>query len=67
MLRLALRQGEPIRIVHDGVVLWIRIEGGSDGGRYSVKFEGPRSMEIMRNESLPLGERYVDPKERELP
>jgi hypothetical protein len=64
MLRLALRPGEPIRIEHAGEVLWLRIEGGARGGRYSVVFDGPRSMEVMRNEALPIGERYVTPDER---
>ena len=57
---MSRRLGERIRIKVGPHILWVRVHEVAYDGRTKLILEGPREIQIDREEKLPEGERYAE-------
>lgn len=60
MLSLTRKVGQRVRLrAPDGTVVWVVLYEVESGGKARIAFDAPPGVEVLREELLPEGERYV--------
>jgi sRNA-binding carbon storage regulator CsrA len=58
MLVLGRRLKEPVRLKVGDHVMWVQVLEDNGRGRYRLGFQADPEVKIMRDEVLPIKERY---------